>query len=125
MLTQDMDLQDGDSYTLTYGKQQTDPRVIPVDYDGIFADLRAGQKILMNDGLLAFEITAVSTAQVEVKVIDGGMLKSPQRNKFSPCQPVDVGLDREGYRRPAVRHCQTGSMPLPYLLCRVLMMSCR
>ena len=82
MLMQDMDLQDGESYTLAYGKRQTNPRIIPVDYGGLFADLRAGQKILMNDGLLAFEIIAVSTAQVEVKVIDGGVLKSRKGINF-------------------------------------------
>ncbi len=82
LLMQDMDLQDGESYTLVYGERQTDPRVIPVDYDGIFADLRTGQKIIMNDGLLAFEITAVSAAQVEVKVIDGGVLKSRKGINF-------------------------------------------
>ena len=82
MLTQDMNLQDGESYALVYGEQQTDPRVIPVDYDGIFADLQVGQKVLMNDGLLAFEITAVAEARVEVKVIDGGILKSRKGINF-------------------------------------------
>lgn len=82
LLKQDMNLQDGESYTLVYGEQQTDPRVIPIDYDGIFADLCAGQKILMNDGLLAFEITAVNEERVEVMVIDGGVLKSRKGINF-------------------------------------------
>ena len=82
MLTEDMNLQDGESYTLVYGERQTDPRVIPVDYDGIFADLQVGQKVLMNDGLLAFEITAIAEARVEVRVIDGGVLKSRKGVNF-------------------------------------------
>ena len=82
LLTQDMHLQDGESYTLAYGERQTDTRVIPVAYDSIFADLQVGQKILMNDGLLAFEITAVSEVQIEVKVIDGGVLKSRKGISF-------------------------------------------
>ena len=82
LLTQDMNLQDGETYTLVYGEQQTDPRVIPVAYEGIFADLQVGQKILMNDGLLAFEIKAVSETQVEVEVIDGGVLKSRKGISF-------------------------------------------
>lgn len=81
-LMQDMELQNGESYTLVYGAQQTDPRVIPVDYENICKDLQVGQKVLMNDGLLAFAITAVSATAVEVKVIDGGILKSRKGINF-------------------------------------------
>ena len=82
ILKQDMQLQNGEHYTLVYGEQQTDPRIIPVDYAGISKDLRAGQKILMNDGLLAFEITAIKDKRVEVQVIDGGVLKSRKGINF-------------------------------------------
>ncbi len=82
LLVQDMHLRDGESYVLVYGEQQTDPREIPIAYEGIFSDLHTGQKILMDDGLLACEITAVSAERVEVRVIDGGVLKSRKGVNF-------------------------------------------
>ena len=96
-LMQDMQLQNGESYTLVHGKQQTDPQVIPVDYAGLCADLQPGQKVLMNDGLLAFVITSINSTQVEVQVIDGGILKSRKGINFPNANLSVPALTKKDY----------------------------
>ena len=82
ILTNDMHLKSGEIYQLIYGDQQNDPSSIPIDYPGISRDLAVGQKVLMNDGLLAMEIVAINEQSIEVKVTDGGLLQSRKGVNF-------------------------------------------
>ena len=82
VLNRDMELKNGEAYGLVYGQKQTDDRLIPIDYPGIFDDLQVEQKILMNDGMLAMEITAIHAQKIEVRIIDGGILKSRKGVSF-------------------------------------------
>jgi pyruvate kinase len=52
------------------------PGQIPTTYDGLAADVRTGARILLDDGVLATEVTAVRGALVEARVVYGGELKS-------------------------------------------------
>ena len=47
---------------------------LPTTYDGLATDARVGSRILLNDGLLSVEVTAVDAPRVRGRVIDGGML---------------------------------------------------
>lgn len=49
---------------------------IPVTYDDIARDVKAGGRILVNDGLLEFTILAVEGARVRVRTVHGGALTS-------------------------------------------------
>ena len=49
---------------------------IPVTYDHIAKDVRAGSRILVNDGLLEFEVLAVDGERVRVRNVHGGEMKS-------------------------------------------------
>ncbi|MGH7592227.1 MAG: pyruvate kinase, partial [Gemmatimonadales bacterium] len=52
------------------------PGEIPTTYDDLAADVRVGSRILLDDGLLAVEVTRVSGARVRGVVRYGGLLKS-------------------------------------------------
>ena len=49
---------------------------IPVTYDDIARDVKAGGRILVNDGLLEFNVVAVEGNRVRVKTLHGGKLSS-------------------------------------------------
>jgi pyruvate kinase len=60
---------------------------IPVTYDDIAKDVRVGGTILVDDGLLALEVTAIAEPRVTVRVRYGGLLKS---NKGMNLPGIDV-----------------------------------
>ena len=68
-------LQNGETYSLVYGTEQTDPRIIPIDYRELVKDVAVGQRVMMDDGLLVLKITAIRGETVEVTVVEGGILK--------------------------------------------------
>lgn len=49
---------------------------VPVTYDHIADDVRVGGRILVNDGLLEFEVLAVDGARVRVRTLHGGTMSS-------------------------------------------------
>ncbi|HMA38483.1 MAG TPA: pyruvate kinase [Gemmatimonadales bacterium] len=49
---------------------------LPTTYDDLARDARVGAKILLNDGLLALEVTRIAPPRVVTRVIDGGELTS-------------------------------------------------
>jgi pyruvate kinase len=49
---------------------------LPTTYAGLATDARVGERILLNDGLLSVEVTAVDPPRVRGRVVDGGTLTS-------------------------------------------------
>src|SRR6267142_150309 len=47
---------------------------LPTTYDRLAHDARVGSRILLNDGLLSVDVTAVDPPRVRGRVIDGGIL---------------------------------------------------
>ena len=82
MLNGAIQLQQGETYALTYGEQQTDPKIIPIDYRDLANDVKEGDLVMMNDGLLRLRITACNESDIEVEVLDGGELKSRKGVNF-------------------------------------------
>ncbi|MBI1722630.1 MAG: pyruvate kinase, partial [Gemmatimonadetes bacterium] len=52
------------------------PGQIPTTYQDLAKDVRAGARILLDDGVLAAEVTAVRGSLVEARVVYGGELRS-------------------------------------------------
>jgi pyruvate kinase len=50
--------------------------IVPVQYRMLPRDVRPGEHILLDDGLLELEVVSTSSAQVVAQVVIGGMLKS-------------------------------------------------
>ena len=49
---------------------------IPFDFPEIYPSLKKGRRILLDDGKLEFEVTAVSDNSIEARVVLGGLLSS-------------------------------------------------
>ncbi len=77
-----MDIEAGKEYLLTYGQTQTDKKVIPIDYHDLVKDVKIGARVLMDDGLLIFSVTAVQGASVVVKAQENGLLKDRKGVNF-------------------------------------------
>lgn len=77
-----MKIKANDSYRLIYGTDQTNPKIIPIDYRGLVNDVTVGDRVLMDDGLLIFKVVEIKDNFVEVKVEVGGTLKNRKGVNF-------------------------------------------
>ncbi len=68
-------LKAGSLITFTTGTPSI-PKKLPVTYPALHEDVRPGQHILMDDGLLSVQVERVEGKDVICKVIDGGTLTS-------------------------------------------------
>ena len=82
LLNGSIELKKNETYSLVYGSVQTDPFVIPIDYKDLVRDVKSGQIVMMDDGLLILEITNVAEDHVHVTVIEGGILKNRKGVNF-------------------------------------------
>ena len=82
LLGDSIELVTGKVYTLAYGLEQTSPDVIPIDYRELVHDVKVGQRVLMDDGLLSLQIESLDGSKVIVRVLAGGILKSRKGVNF-------------------------------------------
>src|SRR6267378_3261501 len=71
---------------------------LPTTYDGLANDARVGSRILLNDGLLSVEVTAVEPPRVRGRVVDGGILTAHKGMNLPGVQvsaPALTEKDRE------------------------------
>src|SRR6266550_5043067 len=71
---------------------------LPTTYDGLATDARVGSRILLNDGLLSVDVTAVEPPRVRARVIDGAMLTAHKGMNLPGVQvsaPALTEKDRE------------------------------
>ncbi|TMI94597.1 MAG: pyruvate kinase, partial [Bacillati bacterium ANGP1] len=71
---------------------------LPTTYDLLAQDARVGARILLNDGLLSVEVTAVEPPRVRGRVVDGGTLTAHKGMNLPGMQvsaPALTDKDRE------------------------------
>lgn len=69
-------LEDGSKITITGEVLEGTSSVIPIDYKNLVDEAEVGNRILLDDGLLEFKITAKKGKILEANVVVGGLLKS-------------------------------------------------
>lgn len=67
-------LKEGQTYTLTINEIVGDENICYINYDGLNKDVTAGNKILIDDGLIELEVTSVNDTDIVCTVINGGEL---------------------------------------------------
>lgn len=75
-------LNDGDKFTFTVEDIVGDETRVSVNYKGLANDLDKGDKILLNNGLLEFEILEISGPDIICEVIIGGELSDNKSMSF-------------------------------------------
>lgn len=77
-----IEIKSGETYTLKFGTEQTDPKIIPIDYKDLVRDVNKGDQVMMDDGLLLLQVEQVTGEDVKVKVLEGGTLKNRKGVNF-------------------------------------------
>lgn len=79
-------LQDGDTFTFTTDEVEGDEQRVSVSYKGLIRDLSVGDRIMVNNGLVVFEVLKLQGNDAVCKVVTGGTLS----NRKSMCFPNKV-----------------------------------
>ncbi|MBO5009496.1 MAG: pyruvate kinase [Clostridia bacterium] len=75
-------LNDGDDFIFTTDDVIGDNRRVSVSYSRLTEELNAGDTILLNNGLLSFEVTEISGSDIKCKVVIGGELSDRKSMSF-------------------------------------------
>ena len=75
-------LKEGDNFTFTADEIEGDEKRVSINYKGLPNDLQKGDKILLNNGLLSFQVVSTNNTDVNCKVIIGGELSDRKSMSF-------------------------------------------
>ena len=78
-----VNLKAGQEFSFTAEEIEGDEHIVSVSYKGICEEMNPGDKILLNNGLMIFEVVRVEAPRVVCKVIVGGEL-SNRKSMFFP-----------------------------------------
>ncbi len=82
-------LKEGDPFAFTTEEIEGDETKVSVSYKNICAEMNPGDRILLNNGLMVFEVTEVKAPEVLCKVVIGGEL-SNRKSMFFPEKQLDL-----------------------------------
>ena len=77
-----INLRDGDSFTFTTREQEGDEHIVSVSYAGLAEELSVGDTILVNNGLVIFEVESIEGTDIHCKVVTGGILSDRKSMSF-------------------------------------------
>ena len=75
-------LNTGDEFTFTTEDIEGDETCVSVNYGGLAADLKIGDRILVNNGLVSFEVKSTDEKSVLCDVVSGGVLSDRKSMNF-------------------------------------------
>jgi pyruvate kinase len=70
-----VELIDGAELIITTEEMEGDVRMVSTTYEGLPGDVKAGDRILLDDGLLELRVERVTPTEVHTRVVHGGPLK--------------------------------------------------
>lgn len=82
-------LNDGDPFTFTTEEIEGDQTKVSVSFKNICKQMKPGDKILLNNGLIIFEVVSVKEPEVVCKTLVGGVL-SNRKSMFFPDKELDM-----------------------------------
>ena len=75
-------LRDGADFTFTTRETEGDEHIVSVSYKGLAADLEPGDRILVNNGLVIFEVLRIEDTEIRCRVLTGGVLSDRKSMSF-------------------------------------------
>ena len=76
------ELKDGDIFTFTTRDVEGDKDIVSVSYKNLSLEISAGDKILVNNGLLVFNVLETTETDVICRVIEGGTISNRKSMSF-------------------------------------------
>ena len=75
-------VRDGAKFTFTTREVEGDETIVGVNYSGLVNDLSVGDRILVNNGLLIFEVCGITDTDIKCTVISGGEISDRKSMSF-------------------------------------------
>ena len=75
-------LQDGQAFTLRVDDVEGNERQVSVNYADLNKDLKPGDRVLINNGLVAMDVEAIEGVEIRCKVVIGGELSDRKSMSF-------------------------------------------
>ena len=75
-------LRDGAAFTFTTQEVEGDEHRVSVNYQGLAEDLEPGDRILVNNGLVIFEVESIEGTEIRCRVLAGGVLSDRKSMSF-------------------------------------------
>ena len=75
-------LKDGDLFTFTTRQIDGDETIVSVSYAGLAHDLSVGDTVLVNNGLVIFEVEKIEGTEIHCRVVTGGELSDCKSMSF-------------------------------------------
>ena len=75
-------LHDGDDFTFTTEQIEGDETHVAVSYENLHKEMEPGERILVNNGLLIFEVQSVEGKNIRCKTIAGGVMSDRKSMSF-------------------------------------------
>ena len=72
----------GDPFTFTTREIVGDEHIVSVNYKGLIDDLSVGDRILVNNGLVIFQVEALEPEEAKCRVVVGGVLSNQKSMSF-------------------------------------------
>jgi len=76
------ELKDGDTFTFTTREVEGDNTIVSVSYKNLSSEICPGDKILVNNGLLVFNVLETTETDVICRVIEGGVISNRKSMSF-------------------------------------------
>ncbi len=77
-----VNLTDGDLFTFTSREVEGDETMVSVNYKDLPEEMRRGDRILLNNGLVIFEVESVRDTEIQCRVVVGGELSNRKSMSF-------------------------------------------
>ncbi len=84
-----VNLKEGDTFTFTTDEVEGDKTKVSVSFKGLCEQMLPGDKILLNNGLIIFEVVKVEKPNVICKILVGGEL-SNRKSMFFPDKELEM-----------------------------------
>ena len=75
-------LRDGDPFTFTTRDVEGNDSIVSVSYAGLADDLEPGDRVLVNNGLVIFEVERIDGTEIRCRVLTGGVLSDRKSMSF-------------------------------------------
>ncbi len=75
-------LSDGDLFTFTSDDVEGDEHIVSVSYKNLHNELAPGDRILLNNGLVIFEVVSIDGTSINTKVLTGGVISDRKSMSF-------------------------------------------
>ncbi len=76
------ELKDGDTFIFTTDGSEGDDNHVSVSYENLYNELDVGDRILLNNGLVVFEVTGIEGTSIVTKVLIGGVVSDRKSMSF-------------------------------------------